>query len=297
MKIKIKDIIISTFSAEQINKVPTALLDKVIDLEEISDVKSFIEICNKETENFKVAGEHRKSDWEKGWSGDGVYYSKNEEYNNLPYYFKKNTHVRIGGKVYKDLCGFSEFDLLRTLQIIVFKTYIEMFDAKSIIEYGCGTGSNITFLKKHLSGYKFYGTDWVTSACEKLVENKILQDSEVFTVDYFQKDTFITPTEKSIVFTNASLEQTGSRYEDFMNYLFDSETVIGGVHIEPIRDLLSLDSELNVQSFEYEEKRGYLTGFYEFMKNSPKIELVLANDFGIGSKYISNYQVIIWKKL
>ena len=33
MKIKIKDIINSTFSAEQLNQVPTALLDKEIDLE------------------------------------------------------------------------------------------------------------------------------------------------------------------------------------------------------------------------------------------------------------------------
>jgi hypothetical protein len=263
----------------------------------IDDTQGFIKKCENETKHFKIAGEHRINDWEKGWSGDGVFYSDNKNIDNLPYYFKNNTHIRVGGKLYEDLSGFSEVYLLRALQCVIFNTYLDKFDANSIIEYGCGTGSNITFLKDLYSNYNFYGTDWANSACVKLVENNIVKSSNAIRVDYFDSDTFMSPQENNIIFTNASLEQTGTEYKDFMNYLFSSKSAVGGIHIEPIRDLLTLNSDLNQQSFEYAERRGYLTDFYKFMKESSSIEILEAKDFGIGSKYISGYQVVVWNKI
>lgn len=296
INIKLKDLVVNIFTEDQINKIPKFLQNKNFSLKKVNDISSFISSCIDESKDFKIAGEHRIDDWENGWSGNGVYYSEDDEINNLPYYFKNNTHIRVGNEVYEDLSGFSEVFLLRSLQSVIFETYLKEFNANSIIEYGCGTGSNISFLEKLYNKYNFYGTDWASSACKKLIENKIVSKSNAIKVDYFDKETFFAPKEDNVIFTNASLEQSGEKYIDFMNYLFTSDSVAGGIHIEPIRDLLELDTDLNIQSFNYAQKRGYLTNFYSFMKNTNNIKLLLAKDFGIGSKYISGYQVIVWKK-
>lgn len=297
MKMKLRELVKGTFTQQEASCIPGYLLEKEFSLNQVEDVTAYLVNCEQETKEFKVAGEHRINDWEKGWSGDGVYYSENEELNNIPYYFKNNTHIRVGGKLYEDLDGFSEVMLLRALQAAIFGTHLDDFNADSIIEYGCGTGSNISFLRKTFPDYDYYGTDWASSACQKLIENNIVKSTNAIRVDYFDPETFMSPKECNVIFTNASLEQTGIRYKDFMNFLFSSDSVVGGIHIEPIRDLLALDNELNIQSYEYAERRGYLTGFYEFMGNEQKIELLAAKDYGIGSKYISGYQVIVWKKL
>lgn len=291
---KISEWIINTFNKDEVEKIPEWLSERKRTLKNVVDIDNYINECKKESVKFKIAGEHRKQDWEKGWAGDGVYYS-NDEYNNTPYYFKKNNYVRLNGKVYEDIDGFAELDFLRVLQSIIFNKAINSTKAKSIIEYGCGTGSNIEFLKKILPNYKYFGSDWAESGCKKLLENKILEKNNIFCVDYFKKESFAAPAEKYIAFTNASLEQVGNRYQDFINYLNDDKNCEIVIHIEPIRDLLNIESPLNRQSYEYEERRGYLDGFYDFIKNL-NCKLLLAKDYGIGSKYLSGYQVLIWRR-
>lgn len=291
----IKNFLNLFLNSNEISSIDNSQLNLTLNLEEVQDIKNFIEQINKESSNFKVAGSHRINDWEKGWSGEGVYFSE-DKYNNIPYYFKNNTHVRIKDKIYKDINGFAEVDLLRAFQTFIFSTMLPIFDTKTICEYGCGTGCNISFLVNKFKNLDFYGTDWAISACNKLIENNILSHEKVNTTNFFDPRTFFSPAKNFIAFTNASLEQTGSDYIDFMKYLFSNSYCVGGIHIEPVKELLDLKSILNRQSYEYSKKRGYLSDFYKFMKNSLKENLILAKDYGFGSKFISGYQVICWKK-
>jgi hypothetical protein len=291
---KIQEILKEVFTERQLSLLDRDILDKKLILEEVLDIYSYIKKCNEETIAFKVAGEHRQQDWEKGWAGDGVFYS-NDEYNNLPYYFKNNSHIRVGLKVYRDIAGFAEVDLLRALQVIVFKEYLLEISSRVVFEYGCGTGSNIQYLSRRFTDIEFYGSDWVESACKKLIENKILAEEKVRLVNYFDLQTFTGASVPYVAFTNASLEQSGERYTDFMRYLVANPRCLGGIHIEPVRELLDLSNPLNVQSFNYAERRAYLTDFYRNLKLL-NIEILLAKDFSIGSKYINGYQTICWKK-
>jgi hypothetical protein len=295
--IKLNEALKSIFEINELDLIDKNIQNLLLNLEEVSDLKAFIEECKSETTKVKVAGSHRLSDWESGWSGAGVYYSE-DSYNNLPYYFKNNTHVRIGHKVYKDKNGFAEVDMLRALQLVVFKKYFLEINhqIKTICEYGCGTGSNIQFLKNKINSLDFFGTDWAISACKKLIDNKILNENKVYRTDYFDPSTFFSPDCNYLAFTNASLEQSGDNYHNFMNYLIDNDKCKGGIHIEPIRELINLDYDINQQSFEYAKVRGYLNGFYNFMSNIPNINILTAKDYGIGSKYINGYQVLSWKK-
>jgi hypothetical protein len=120
---RIQEILKEIFSESQLFLLDKEVLDKNLLLEEVVDINTYIQKCNEETIIYKVAGEHRRQDWERGWAGDGVYYS-DDEYNNLPFYFKNNSHIRIGLKVFKDISGFAEVNLLRALQVIVFKEFL-----------------------------------------------------------------------------------------------------------------------------------------------------------------------------
>lgn len=283
-----------TFSPHQKKLIPGDLRCRRLILEPVEDLDAFIIDCEIASSDFKVAGEDRYSDWQDGWSGKGIA-NAGGEYDNLPYYFKNNTHIRVGRGVYKDIAGFAEVDLLRSLQAIVFSQYLSCFRAASVVEYGCGTGSNITFLKTLFDNYYFYAADWSTSALENIINKSILPRENVFHTNFFDESTFMSPVSQFVVFTNASLEQTGSQYLPFIRHLIDNKLCAGGIHIEPMRELLDLSLPINRQSFAYAEQRGYLENFSGMMQSLP-IEILLAQDFGIGSRFISGYQVLVWIK-
>jgi len=268
--------------------------DRPIDIIEEKNIPCFIKKCISETKEFKIAGAHRKNDWEQGWSGDGVYYS-DTDYNNLPYYFYKNTHFRFGRKVFRDNSGFVEYDLLRALQAISFYEFIGTGSSASIFEFGCGTGSNIQFLKKIYPLINFIGSDWVQTATNKLIENQIVSPGNARLVDYFDSNTFPKMDGDYIAFTNASLEQAGDKYQEFMNFLIEDPHCLKGIHIEPVREILDLQNPLNVQSYIYAENRNYLTDFTNFL-SSKNLNLISFKDYEIGSKYINGYQVVTWSK-
>ncbi|CAM8360202.1 hypothetical protein [Candidatus Methylopumilus universalis] len=294
-KISVKELISDCFSRDELALLDNLRIEKSFNVSKVFDIQKYLLTCKAETINVKKSGPHRLNDWEDGWSGSGVYYSS-DDYNNLPYYFKNNTYVRLNSNVYEDLDGFLEVELLRCLQEIVLKKFLKTKkDFKGIFEYGCGTGSNIQFLKKVIPEHEYFGSDWAKSACDMLIKNSILKSSQVFCVNYFDPSTYKGSTDSYIAFTNASLEQTGDKYIEFMNFLFSNPQCVGGIHIEPIRELLNLDSDLNKQSYEYAEKRQYLTNFFHFIKQS-NVKILEAKDYGIGSKYISGYQVITWIK-
>lgn len=56
-----------------------------------------------------------------------------------------------------------------------------------------------------------------------------------------------------------------------------------------------ISNPLNHQSFKYEEKRGYLENFMRYL-HEKDFKIKLAKDFGIGSSFLSGYQVVVWGK-
>lgn len=272
------------------------LANTQLELELIPDLKAFVEECESETLNFEVAGAQRAQKWEWGWAGGGVIGSaEGAPEDNIPYYFAKNTHLRLRGDVFFDHSKYSEFLMLRSLQAFVFacQNYFPFDQVNAVVEYGCGTGHNIEFLKKILpGGINWGGCDWASSAIKRIARKEIVSRELAMQVDYFKPDTFWAPSRPFIAFTNASLEQSGSKYQLFMDFLIDNPMCLGAIHIEPVRELLS-KSMLDQNSYKYAEQRGYLTGFLSFLK-SRGVKILESRDFEIGSKYLSGYQVVVW---
>lgn len=288
----LRDYLLDIYSDHEIGLINDKWLSHKVKIEEISDVHLYLSQCEVESTTFKKAGPQRKDDWETGWSGHGIT-TEYPDFPDLPYYFKKNTHIRIGDKAYQDLSGLTELYLLRTIQDVAFSS--KLIDrAKAIIEYGCGTGHNLRYLASKIS-HHLYGADWAKSAVERIVVSGVVKPGRAFQVDYFDKNTYQAPQESFVAFTNASLEQAGENYHDFLNFLFSNNQCIGGIHIEPISDLVAPTHDLNKFSIRYAERRAYLTNFYHFMKAS-SIKILSAKDFELGSKFISGYQLLIWEK-
>jgi hypothetical protein len=62
-----------------------------------------------------------------------------------------------------------------------------------------------------------------------------------------------------------------------------------------MRELLDLQAPLNRQSFNYAARRGYLESFPEYIR-SKGVKVIAATDYGLGSRFISGYQVLVWGK-
>lgn len=289
---KLNDIVVNVFNEQEKSVISESWLEAQVDLTEVEDIQNYINDCEQLSQNFKTAGPERQQDWEWGWSGNGVT-NESKEFPNIPYYFKNNTHVRVGNRVYIDNTKYTEIRLLRMLQDIAF-SYISNPETLALIEYGAGTGHNLQYLKKK-KFKEIYAADWAQSAVEKMARDGIIKTGNNYRVDYFQESTYQSPPEPYVAFTNASLEQAGNKYQNFMEFLINDENLKMGIHIEPISDLVKPTSALNIQSKKYAEQRGYLENFHAFMTNQG-IDIKLAKDFEIGSRFISGYQMIIWSK-
>lgn len=281
------------FSQSEIKHISDEWLNSRVSLTEVEDIDSFLAECEFESKSLKVAGPHRLQDWEEGWSGAGIA-DDCIGFPNIPYYFKKNKYVRIGGSVYKDLSGLTELILLRCIQDVAL-SYVRGVDASAIIEYGCGTGHNLEYFDRRVQGLNIYAADWAESAIDHVVKMGIASNSRAFRVDYFDPTSYQAPKEPFVACTVASLEQTGENYAPFMSFLSENRLCRAVFHIEPIRDLILPDSRLNEFSISYSERRGYLKDFYHYVKSS-NIRILVAKDFGLGSKFLSGYQLLIWSR-
>jgi hypothetical protein len=100
-----------------------------------------------------------------------------------------------------------------------------------------------------------------------------------------------------VICTIASLEQTGTNYDKFLDYLLFYKPKLC-IHIEPIAELLDINNLLDYLSIEYFKKRNYLSGFLTRLRQlekEGKIEIIRAQRTYIGSLFIEGYSVIVWK--
>ena len=93
------------------------------------------------------------------------------------------------------------------------------------------------------------------------------------------------------------MEQLGSRYQPFLEYLLENRPQIC-VHLEPIVELYREGNPLDQAAIRYHERRGYLAGFLTTLKTleaSGKISLLKVQRLFFGGFYHEGYSVVVWK--
>lgn len=246
------------------------------------------------------AGNQRKDQWEKGWKENLQAYTKHEEESIIPRYFGKHNIARWKQNFVITLSPNFEYNMLATIQYWLFDTLLRSYPY--IYEFGCGTGHNLLRVREVNKSAKLWGLDWAQSS-QNLVEKISLQKSDprlfAKNFDFFSPDKNFKLNKKSAVFTVAALEQIGSNFKPFIDYLLEEKPKIC-IHIEPIFELLDEKNLIDYLSTLYFKKRNYLKGFLSTLRTlekQKKIKIHAAKRSYIGSLYIEGYSIVIWSPL
>ena len=254
-------------------------------------------------ENPVKTGDSRINDWEIGWEENlNLLKSKKLKIESLiPKYFSKYNVVRFNGRFIQPMSERFEKNTLSILVDYIFDKYLEN-NIDNIYEFGCGTAHNLLQVRKVNTEVNIWGLDWAKSS-QKIIAliNKKGIDKKInsHNFNYFKPDIKFNLGKNSIIYTVASLEQVGNRWEKFINYLLLQKPKLC-IHIEPIEELLDKNILLDYLSIKYFEKRNYLSGFLSGLKKlekQNKIKILKADRNNIGSLFIEGYSIIVWQPI
>lgn len=247
------------------------------------------------------AGEHRYSQWEKGWGENLTQFKKDRKIESIiPRYFNKYPINRFNQDFVLALTDKFEVEALSVLQYWIFERYLK--NMPTVYEFGCGTGHNLLRLREVNPEATLWGLDWATPS-QKIIPGiaKITGDKKLHAhrFDYFHPDTSFKLDSKGAIFTFASLEQTGDRYKKFVDYILKQKPELC-IHIEPMAEPLDPNHLLDFLSISYFKKRKYLDGFVDHLRaleKKGKLEIVTVERSYIGSYFVDGYSIVVWKPL
>lgn len=259
-------------------------------LREIFDV-----LLNRDLEK---SGAHRRGVWERGWGENLDEAQKKFSASAIvPKYFHKFSQVRWMGRLIQPLSEKFEYHMLEVIQYWIFEKYLK--SCSSIYEFGCGTGHNLLRMREVNPHARLYGLDWAQSSqkiIDRMREEGILSHVSGHQFNYFEPDMSFDLDADGAVVTVASLEQVGSNFESFLDYLLQKKPKIC-IHLEPIAELLDDARLFDYLSVQYFKKRNYLTGFLSSLRRRERegqLKILKAERTWIGSFFIEGYSVVVW---
>jgi hypothetical protein len=147
--------------------------------------------------------------------------------------------------------------------------------ARSITEYGCGSGLNLLYLKEALPSLECYGyelthegANLARSAAEKFALNVEFRQFDY--VQYKPVDNLFPPTDLAL--TVLSLEQIPRKHLTALQNIHKN-TLLASIHIEPIIEQAPL-TPWGLLARIYHRKRDYLQGFMRSVKRHGTTPLV-----------------------
>ena len=162
--------------------------------------------------------------------------------------------------------------------------YIKKFsgsDIDTIIEFGCGNGHNLQYIKKHKIVKNIYACDFSNSAVEMAKENGFNSFEFDMIEPSIEKITNLNiDTNKCIFFTSGSLEQLGKKWKKFFKFikLSGAKYIF---HIEPIKEFYSKSKKIENLALQFHNKKKYLDGYFSYLKKQNHFNIIYSkSDFG-----------------
>ncbi|MGA2298664.1 MAG: hypothetical protein ABSG15_14045 [FCB group bacterium] len=253
------------------------------------------------SENLKQAGENRKNDWETGWSENlNDFINSNYDLSKLaPKYFKSDVPARFGGDFYQTISDNFVLNYYQVFKHWLFNKYLK--DYKNIYEFGCGPAYHLCYLNEIFPEKNLFGFDWAESSL-KIID--LLREKKKINIngskfDFFHPDYGVDFNPNSCAFTYGALEQVGSDFNDFLDFLLEKKPDLI-VNIECINEFYNQDNLVEYLAYEYHSKRNYLNGYYNELLELEKlnrIKIITAHHHKFGNIYNDTANYIIWKIL
>lgn len=202
---------------------------------------------------------------------------------NAPKYFKPRLAIDDCG-VYRYKCQYIKSNF-NNLEGVFHDRLLESIqnrflnDIDCVVEFGCGTGHNLQKIRNRNPDIKVYGSDWAGSSQEILNQNNIPS----WNFDMTKCDSPL-PNEiynhSNVCFmTIGSMEQIGSNWNNFFNFILSFKPK-KSIHIEPILELYDPANVIDSLAIKYHQKRGYLSGFFGYVKNLDQLKFYERTYFG-----------------
>ncbi len=250
------------------------------------------------SDSLKVTFPHRRDDWEKGWSENlNNFLDQGHDVQELiPKFVRRNEVIRFKDNFIMPVDSEFETNFVKVLRYYLFLKYFT--DAESVYEFGCGTGLNLLSVAELFPAKILYGLDWSEASCqivnELAKELKLNLHGKLF--DMFSPDERIEVNESSAVFTIGAMEQLGTDFRRFVDFLMKKKPSVV-INIEVNYELHDKNSLFEYVAAAYIEKRNYLNGFYPYLQKLEKqgsVEIIEIRKT-IGGLYHNGYVYLVWK--
>ena len=250
------------------------------------------------SDSLKASGPHRKPDWEKGWSENLQNYRANKDDLGqlIPKFVKQKEVIRFRGDYIMPLDPNFETNFVTFMRYYLFGKYFR--SASSVYEFGCGTGLNLVAVAELFPEKELYGLDWSRASCEivdELAKSLNLNIKSVL-FDMFSPDESIGLDSTGAVFTIGALEQLGTDFKTFINFLLKKRPSIC-IDIGTVYEMHDKTSFFDYLAIAFLEKRNYLRGYLEYLKQLEKngeID-ILETRKTIGGLYHEAYAYTVWR--
>ncbi|NOZ74649.1 MAG: hypothetical protein GXO90_04635 [FCB group bacterium] len=166
-----------------------------------------------------------------------------------------------------------------------------------VYEFGCGTGQYLYQLNRIFPEMEMAGLDWVDSSQKilKLIHDKYPNiTGKKF--DMLNPDHNFKLVPESGILTVGALEQVGSQFRPFLNYLLSQKPKIV-VHHEPIEEFYQQDNLYDYLAYQYHTSRGYLSGYLTELKKLEKkgqLKILRTQRFPFGDPFHESGSLIVW---
>lgn len=254
-----------------------------------------------DADQFSLAGPGGKERWEKGWAEnrDSFLESGGDASQLIPKYIRVGQPLRINQTYVEPTDPNFELNWYEVFRLWLFQTYLA--DAKTVYEFGCGSGFNLAVLAQLYPDKRYFGLDWASPSVDIVNELGISRgwDMHGHLFDFFSPDRSVRIEENSTVLTIGALEQTGADYEEFLQYLLEASPSLC-INIEPIVEWYEGDNLVDYAAIQFHLNRNYWQGFPARLKEleqAGKVEILKAKRSYFGSLYIEGYSQFIWRPI
>ena len=269
------------------------------ELNEIDQSRLRAEIAQQISNGFTVVGEHRAGIWRDAWQD---HLDRFEEANFAlealnPAFVGGTTILRWQGSYIESITERFELVFYGIFRDWLFRTFLS--DAKHLYEFGSGSAFNAAAYAQLYPEVEITALDWAPAAVRiaNLLKERLGMKVSGRTFDFFAPDYGFDLAPQGCVLTACALEQTGSRFKAFLDYLL-SKTPLRVVHVEPTIELYEPASEHDQLAIRYHTQRKYLTGLLPYLRaleNEGKIGIKFQKRLGFGSRFHECFSVTVWE--